>query len=119
MTQTWDDVALRCATDKSSAFHDYVRAYERFIREPVASVLEVGVDRGHSLRMWAELFPGASVLGIDVNPECVRDLGNPRITIAIGDATNPEDLRRICGAGGFDLIVDDGSPPIRDVLPSY
>ena len=121
---SWDDYAFAYGTDKASAGHGYMAAYERFIADdprmpPVGDVLEVGVDRGHSLRAWARIFPGANIVGIDNRPECagvLTEYDEVRISILIGDATSADDMERILGDQRFDLIVDDGSHQLADAL---
>jgi len=55
--------------DKASGWHDYLRAYERFLLHlPLtANVLEIGVRTGCSLAMWSEYFPLGEIVGIDKN----------------------------------------------------
>lgn len=115
----FDAVGLRCNTDKSSLGHGYLGAYEAALAgRDIRRILEIGVWQGGSLRMWAELFPAAHVVGVDNDPDCPgRTVGAPRVTVLTADATN----RQAMGAvgvlfGPFDLVVDDGSHHHPDIL---
>ena len=93
--------------------HNYTPAYHELLghrREQVRRVLEVGVNAGSSLRMWAEYFPAAQVIGLDIRPEVLFTAD--RIRCYLADQGNAGSLRaavEAAGGGGFDLIVDDGS----------
>jgi hypothetical protein len=119
---TLDQIALSCGADKSSAFHDYARIYEAHLaprrHEPLL-ILELGVLRGQSLRMWRDYFPKAQVFGVDIDPRCASlDLG-PRIRVYTGNQTDGQFLAKVANeAGGFDLLVDDASHRSRDQIAS-
>jgi hypothetical protein len=60
-----DELGRTYGTDRSSAGHNYLGLYERFLasrRDQTTSALEIGVLRGQSLRMWSEYFPNAKAL---------------------------------------------------------
>lgn len=110
---TWNDVGLRWQTDKATIGpramlgHGYLDHYEAVLGDRrIASVCEIGVQSGGSLFMWSELFPGARVLGIDIDPDCA--LINGPFDLCIGDAGHPEAMAAHAQER-FDLIVDDGS----------
>jgi hypothetical protein len=91
----------------------YLRVYEKLLgplRTERFAMLELGVAGGHSLQMWRDTFPYATVVGVDLDPPAV-DLG-PRVTIARGDQADPDllgRLRRDHAPGGFNVIIDDAS----------
>ena len=93
--------------------HNYTPAYHEMFghrRETVRRVLEVGVNAGSSLRMWAEYFPNADVVGLDIRREVLFTAG--RVQCHYADQGDPESLRaavEASGGGLFDLIIDDGS----------
>jgi methyltransferase family protein len=113
-------LARKHGTDKSGwhlqagdTVHNYGPAYHELFkdrREDVQWVLEIGVNYGCSLRMWAEYFPKAWIIGIDSNEGCLFNEG--RILTFAGDQFNENDLlsivRRV-GRPQFDLIIDDAS----------
>ena len=114
-----DTLGCRHGTEKgSNAFgckHNYLPFYEQFLaplRDQPITLLEIGVDRGNSLRMWRDYFLQARIVGMDCAD--LRHLAEDRIEIEIGDQNSPEDLDRIATQyGPFDVIVDDAghNPP--------
>ncbi|MEM7045707.1 MAG: class I SAM-dependent methyltransferase, partial [Pseudomonadota bacterium] len=88
--------------------HNYIPLFVRHfepVRLDVTRVLEIGVEAGTSLRMWADYFPNAEIVGFDIDPRC-KIHETDRIKVIIGDQTKEDDLRRMPGA--FDIIIDDG-----------
>jgi hypothetical protein len=125
-----DNLAKKFKTDKSSikeerhnipgyTGHDYCRIYElvtSHIRSEVQSVLELGVFKGSSLRMWAEWFPKANIHGFDIKPELKFD--NDRIKAYKVDATS--DLAvKICKKISPDIIIDDAAHTMNSHFKSF
>lgn len=92
--------------------HDYLTTYERYLpidRHDVRRVLEIGVKKGASIRMWQDYFPGARIYGLDIDERALRVEG-PRIKIGLVDQSDSAALEAFAQEfGPFDLIVDDGS----------
>jgi hypothetical protein len=109
---TLDDIGRSHGTDKASNIHDYLRFYERrlsHLRHEAFTLIEIGVYRGSSVATWAEFFPKATIVGLDVNEDC-RQYQRDNIAIRIGDASNPRFLFEILHEFGRPLVVlDDGS----------
>jgi predicted O-methyltransferase YrrM len=83
-------------------------------RDAPLKILEIGTNKGSSLRTWAEYFPNAEVHGIDITTcyEIAHLLKHDRIFTTIADQGNRKELLRAIdefGIGIFDIIVDDGS----------
>jgi 8-demethyl-8-(2-methoxy-alpha-L-rhamnosyl)tetracenomycin-C 3'-O-methyltransferase len=98
-----DELFLKHGTDKSSLNHNYAPTYERYINPArVKSLLELGVDRGASLRAWRDWLPWADIHGIEINYR----LGIEGCVIHYGNATDKVLIDRL---GVFDLIIDDAS----------
>ena len=110
--QTLDEIGLTTGTDKSSAHHDYLRHYERFLRDgktPVRSLLEVGVFNGWSLRMWQQFYPDAKIVALDVDPRC-REFAGGNAQVVVCDQSDVEQLTKVArDHGPFDVVIDDGS----------
>jgi glycosyltransferase involved in cell wall biosynthesis len=107
-----DALAKASGTDKSSLCHNYTRYYDRYfasIRQRPLKLLEIGVEKGRSIRTWEEFFPNAEIFGIDVDPAC-RQYGSERTRIFIGDQADERFLRSVAqtAGGSFDIIIDDG-----------
>lgn len=93
--------------------HHYTPTYERLLgprRLEVQQVLEIGVERGASLQMWADYFPNAVIWGIDNDPTCLNENANGRIRMRLINQAETDELTGFASISGpFDLIVDDGS----------
>lgn len=115
-----NELGLKYRTDKAvdgkrgepGKGHDYLRIYERFSvleRTEVLKVLEIGVQKGASIRMWEEYFPNATIYGLDIAESALNVTGD-RIRIQLVDQSNAAALQAFAEQNGpFDLIVEDGS----------
>jgi hypothetical protein len=120
-------------TDKQKAFHNYAPVYSAVLeswRRKSFSLLEVGLGSvnngpsnmqfwlpdhpayrpGASLRAWSDYFPNASLYGLDVDEQAVRQLvGDPRIEAFTADSTKPAQVADVLRhKAPFDIIIDDG-----------
>jgi hypothetical protein len=124
---TLDQMACAAGTEKASCVrngyigHNYMPAYERHLkprRQSLRSVLEIGVLHGQSLNLWLNYFPQARVVGMDIHPD-KKNLTADRLTIEIVDQGKGDDLRGLKQRHPpFDLVIDDGSHRLPDVLTS-
>jgi len=92
--------------------HDYTPKYFKLfeLSAPfVQRVLEIGVNSGAGLRMWAEFFPNAFIHGVDINPGCL--FHEKRITTTQGNQGDAGSLIQALPvqAPVWDFIVDDGA----------
>ena len=65
-----DELGILHGTDKGSLGHGYLGHYERILgplRDEPITILEIGVSDGASLRMWADYFTRATIVGVDIN----------------------------------------------------
>ncbi len=95
--QTLDDIGIANVTDKSSLVHNYLVSYDRMLghmRDQAFTLIEIGVLSGASLRMWAEFFPKAKIIGLDIG-EGARQHATSRIQIEIGSQDDREFMERI------------------------
>lgn len=93
-------------------FEVYGRWFSPFMQRENVRVLEIGLFKGASLRIWRKFFhPSAVIVGIDINPECARyENQSENIFVRIGDQADPAFLESLIKEfGPFDIIVDDGS----------
>lgn len=93
-------------TDKASWAHNYLMIYNRIIQQPPDRVLEIGVYKGGSLKVWADEWPHAELHGIDIDAAFLQD--DIPGTIHVGDAYKFSTLTESWAVPGFDLIIDDG-----------
>lgn len=120
---TLDRIGIGHGTDKASVKrdeqgerlgHDYLRHYEfmfdRFRNDEIV-LIELGVYRGDSLRMWAEYFLRAEIYGVDIDLRA-EDHASDRIKIVIGDVTEKklfDKLKKALDGRRPFIIVDDAS----------
>ena len=109
-------------TDKCEFHHGYVEAYDTLfdsVRGHVRRVLEIGVLKGHSLRMWAAYFPRAQIFGIDIVDSSEHD--SERITTFVADQAAREELAVFIESHGadFDIIIDDGGHTMEQQQTSF
>lgn len=123
-------LARQFQTDKQAGQNCYLPLYlEHFKRaglerDAQLKILEIGTNKGSSVRMWTEYFENAMVYGLDITRtyELPGMLDNERLQTAIadqGDRTKLFEALRysfglvppwIQGARpSFDIIIDDGS----------
>lgn len=115
--QTLEEIGLRCGTDKSSRFHNYLEFYGELLapfRHRPIRLLEIGVDGGESIKMWGEYLthPESSVYGMDVHDK-KGDLGRGKFLHS--DGTDPIIVFNTgTNFGPFDVVVDDASHYAKD-----
>jgi cephalosporin hydroxylase len=71
-------------------------------------ILEIGVKGGGSTVFWKQLYPAATVVGMDIK---LRSwLSDDGVIYVEGDQSDPAQLTKIANEHGpFDLLIDDGS----------
>lgn len=106
-------------------WHHYFDIYERHFgrfRERPIRMLEIGVFRGGSLRMWKQYFhPDSTVVGIDIDQSCqAHEIAEQNVYVRIGSQADPNFLTEINGEfGPFDIILDDGSHKTHHQIISF
>lgn len=109
-------------TDKWSL---YLREYDRLfseVREQPVRFLEIGIQNGGSLEIWADYFSRAErIVGCDINPECHQlTFDDARIAVVIGDVNDEatgQDIRS--HSPEYDIIIDDGSHRSSDIIKTF
>ncbi len=100
-------------------FPAYERHFGRFVGQPLTMV-EIGCGRGGSLQLWKRYFgPHATLVGLDISPYC-KTFEEDQIHVRIGDQGDPDFLRRVVEEFGTpDIVLDDGSHRMGDVVTSF
>jgi cephalosporin hydroxylase len=95
----------------------YARFFAPFADQPI-NLLEIGIDRGGSLRLWEDFFPRASIHAIDINPRCVQ-YASDRVTVYVGSQTDDRFLEGVARESGrLDIVIDDGGHTMEQQLVS-
>ena len=100
-------------------FDIYDENFSKF-RNKKITVLEIGIFRGGSLKMWESYF-GAQVkiIGVDINPIC-KQYENNNTKIYIDDQTNENFLKSIFDENERpDIIIDDGGHTSNQQISSF
>lgn len=101
----------------------YHRRFKDLQDEPIV-LLEIGIGGyddpnlgGASLRMWRDYFTKGDIVGLDLHEKLIDE---DRITVEQGDQSDPRVLHHLGKTyGPFDIIIDDGSHKVDDVLQSW
>ena len=111
------DIGKKYPTSKNiTGFLEIYERYFRDYREKEIKILEIGVDRGDSLRLWREYFTRAKICGIDIKNNNIDING---VEIFIGDQSNAKFLKNIINKyQSFDIIIDDGSHISKHIIKS-
>lgn len=113
LNQIWENISYEYKTDKKN--HNYFdNFYEEILapyKDRTTNLLEIGVSWGHSLMIWKEYFPHATITGIDVNVEDAKKrMNNDRVVTIEGDAYTQETVQKVKQLQTmFDIIIDDGN----------
>lgn len=113
-------------TDKSSRLHDYLKIYEREFaqwRDQPMKLLEIGLNRGASIKLWLEYFTLAEIYGVDIN-EFKNEVGIPdlsRFVFTQGDQSDPQFWKHFDeeNPGQFEVIIDDGCHFSGPIIVSF
>ncbi|MDV3130408.1 class I SAM-dependent methyltransferase [Mycobacterium sp. 21AC1] len=107
-------------TDNVHKLRHYLPIYEAALAR-TERMLEIGVDRGGSLRMWRKYMPEATIVGIDINPKAAQhDAPEDRVHVRIGDQTDNGFLGRVLDEfGPFDTVLDDGGHSPKQMIGSF
>lgn len=115
---TLDELGLQYGTDKASSHHGYMPFYEQHLahrRHQPLTLLELGVKRGASLRVWRDWFPNAKIVGLDRKPPIEVD----GCTIIQGSQDDPTAITTLAEHGPFDIIIDDASHDSSKTITSF
>ena len=105
-----DEIGSRERTDKNRYEHNYLDKYEFFLhpwRNREFNLLELGIFKGGSARMWEHYFKKANIYCVDVDPNCVV-FATKRIKPIIMDLGIEENLYKL-RAIQPEIIIDDAS----------
>lgn len=112
------NVGIKYKTDKLT-HHGYQRFYDIFLnplRNVPITFLEIGVDKGRSLKMWNDFFNKGKIYGLDINEEYIHLKGK----IIKGDQSDVNVLQSLVqDIGKCNVIIDDGSHVPEHQLISF
>ena len=99
------EIFKKYPTDKPK-YADFYSRYFKGLQPKV--ILEIGVLKGGSHYAWQDVFHGARVVGIDIDPTCKDNYKD--LEVYIGDQTDTKFLDYVLNEIGSvpDIIIDDG-----------
>ena len=109
----------------SDKWEAYFPVYERLfspVRQDRLALLEIGVQNGGSLDVWAAYFPNAShILGCDVDQKCDELwYEDKRVNVVVGNACALETRERLLAyTPSLDIVIDDGSHLSPDIISAF
>lgn len=111
---TLKDLVDNSRTDKNTT-HSYLDLYEMLLspkKDSAKRVLEIGVQTGGSIKLWADYFTNAIVEGIDImhaNEMWPVIQRHDRIVLHTSkDAYDEKNIIELFSNSKFDMILDDG-----------
>jgi hypothetical protein len=109
-----EEIVDNSRTDKNTV-HSYLPLYQEILiskKESAKHVLEVGIYKGGSIKLWNDFFTNATVYGLDVmNSDHVWDgiKNNDKIILHTStDAYNQDFFNTHISNKNFDFMLDDG-----------
>ena len=119
---TLTEIANRIGCDKGTTAHEahgYTRIYESAINEE-CTLLEIGIDKGLSLRMWAEWSEELDLIALDNRTETMTDDLFLIADLHHCDQSSVDSLEDFAnGMCRVDVIIDDGSHISKDVITTH
>jgi hypothetical protein len=102
------------AYDTDKIQHNYLELYDPILSpwtDREVKLLEIGIRRGGSLKLWRDYFPRGVIIGIDLKlPESF--VPGERIQVFEGSQADTRFLSEVAtkaAPDGFDVIIDDAS----------
>lgn len=95
--------------------NSYDEIFELFDRNSNISFLEIGIQKGGSLLAWKDYFPNANIYGVDIVDNILPEYRKDYFTYIISDIKNDSVIEQFTDIM-FDIIIDDGSHYLSDVL---
>lgn len=109
-------------TDRwASYLEEYQRIFAPFRNEPIR-MLEIGVQNGGSLELWASYFSNLKqLIGCDIDERCGHlRFDDERVSVIVGDASQAQTYQAIIQNNtAFDVVIDDGSHNSQDIVTAF
>ena len=106
-------------TDKNT-LHSYLETYEKVLKDKYLScknVLEIGIQRGGSIKLWNDYFINANIYGIDIDdgPKFLEEF--KRVKCLKMNAYSKDSIDYFSNQSiKFDFIIDDGPHTLESMI---
>lgn len=111
-------------TDKNTT-HSYLDLYQNLLSKKqytAKNILEIGIDRGGSIKLWSDFFINATVYGIDIMNinnvwDGITNVHNIKLYTSM-DAYDPITFNEIFlkSNNKFDFMFDDGPHTLESMI---
>ncbi|MGB4595469.1 MAG: class I SAM-dependent methyltransferase [Anaerolineaceae bacterium] len=101
--------------------NEWDRLFKSYKDTPI-DLLEIGIQNGGSLEIWAKYFTKANhIIGCDIDEHCGNlTFIDKRIHFVFGDALKDETQKKVLeNSLTYDIIIDDGSHDSIDVIKAF
>lgn len=105
-----DEIGSMYNTDKNRFYHNYLPKYEHFLakfKNRKFNLLELGIFKGASAKMWEKFFPKAQIHCVDINEDC-KSIASERIIVHIADLGDKRNVEKLRDINPW-VIIDDAS----------
>ena len=113
------DDRIVCENPEPYIGHTYGSSYdeifESFDRESEINYLEIGIQRGGSLLATKDYFPNGNIYGVDIKDSILPEYRREDFNYIISDIKEELVFEKLKDVN-FDIIIDDGSHMLHDVL---
>jgi hypothetical protein len=93
----------------------YDKIFEKFDRKSNFNILEIGIQKGGSMLAWKDYFENSNIYGVDI-VDCILPEYRREDFNYIFDDIKSNNVTKILSNLTFDIIIDDGSHFLSDVL---
>ena len=100
---------------------DYLRHYESLFHEfkhADFNFIEIGVMGGSSISVWLEYFSRATIVGVDIQPDCAV-FSRGRAIVEIGSQDDADFLYSVADRYPPHIVIDDGSHFAAHIIKSF
>jgi hypothetical protein len=102
-------------TDK--LLHGYNKYYDKIIGDQeITSALEIGTREGKGLLSWADIWPGATIEGLDLVEPIQRV--SEQFKVHVGTSLDSE-FASVAIDRTYDVIIDDGGHHWKDQVATF
>jgi hypothetical protein len=106
---------------KTRKWSNFEAHYGRHLPKTAKLVFEIGVQCGGGLWELKHQYPGATVVGIDIDPACKEhESPKDRVFVEVGSQANYRWLQQVAFKYGTpDVVVDDGGHKARQMITAW
>lgn len=118
-----EEIVNNITTDKNTT-HSYLPLYETLLKgkkDTAKKILEIGIYRGGSIKLWNDYFTNATVYGIDIYDTHITEetiKNNDKIKLLINNGYNDTFVTTefVNNNIKFDFMLDDGPHSLDSMI---